>query len=151
MNSDGPAGAGRGRPSHARGHRPHRGGRGGDRGRGRGGGGGGGGRGGYAGHRGGRGGRGGGHSHRIPPAPLGDPSLDPQLAPKPPHPGYFHTSFLENPWYDLEKKLDIPHLKPIISTQEVQSRADADHAEALPEEPSAAPQEAAVATEPSPP
>ncbi|SPO25175.1 uncharacterized protein UTRI_02716_B [Ustilago trichophora] len=135
MNSEGPAGAGRGRPSHPHGHRPHRGGGGGggggggDRGRGRGSGrgsrgragGSGGGRGGYGGHR---GGRSGGHGNGMPPAPLGDPSLDPQLAPKPPHPGYFHTSFLENPWYELEEKLGIPHIKPIVSTQDMQERAD---------------------------
>ncbi|SPC63983.1 related to RAY38 protein [Ustilago sp. UG-2017b] len=106
MNSYTPPNRGR-RPQAARGHGPHRGGPGG---------GGGGGRG-----RGTRGGHRGGGS--APFTPLSDPSRDPELAPQPPELGFFQTSFMENPWFELESKMGIPHLKPVAPSQNKQGAA----------------------------
>lgn len=156
----------RDRSSQRGGFRPHRGGGsrggggfgGGDRGRGRGRGGGG-----RGGHRGG--GRGGGHGHGhghgsggMSGVLLGgDPSQDPQLAPRPPHPGFFHVSFLENPWRHLEAKAGIPHIKAIplpqdltVKDQHVVEAADLS-TERVSEEPlaTAAEAEAEAAVQPS--
>ncbi|SOV09069.1 uncharacterized protein UDID_03688 [Ustilago sp. UG-2017a] len=106
MNSYTPPNRGR-RSQAARGHGPHRGGPGG---------GGGGGRG-----RGTRGGHRGGGS--APFTPLSDPSGDPELAPQPPELGFFQTSFMENPWFELESKMGIPHLKPVVPSQNKQGAA----------------------------
>ncbi|SNX83626.1 uncharacterized protein MEPE_02333 [Melanopsichium pennsylvanicum] len=152
MNSEGSSG--RGRPSHPRGHRPYRGpyrGGGGDRGRGR--------SWGQNGHiggeRGGHGGRGGGlrgarvgtNGRGRPPAPFDDPSMDPALAPKPPHPGYFHTSFVENPWCELEDKLGIPHIKSIVSEQRQPAQKSVETVQSISQQPSEATQQTDQATE----
>ncbi|CCF51691.1 hypothetical protein NDA11_001412 [Ustilago hordei] len=102
MNSYTPPNRGR-RSQAARGHGPHRGGPGGGRGRGT-----------RGGHRGGG---------SAPFTPLSDPSRDPALAPQPAELGFFQTSFMENPWFELESKMGIPHLKPVVPSQNKQGTA----------------------------
>ncbi|KAN0060053.1 hypothetical protein ACQY0O_008026 [Thecaphora frezii] len=48
------------------------------------------------------------HHHHQASFGSSDPSLDPDLRPAHPHPGYFQHSFVENPWADLEAKPAIP-------------------------------------------
>ncbi len=81
-------------------------------------------------------------------AAIGDPSTDPQLAPRPPHPGFFHTSFLENPWHDHEEKLGIPHIKaiPFAETQPQPTQKNHDEGGASAEQPSADSQENGATT-----
>lgn len=116
MDSTSSSSGSRGWSGSSRGHRPT-------------GGGGGGGRGGRGGRGGGRGrGRGGGwggqHREGRQAATPNNSSNDPQLAPGQPHPGFFHESFVGNPWYDLEEKLGIPHMPAVSPNQIPASQQD---------------------------
>ncbi|CDW97900.1 hypothetical protein [Sporisorium scitamineum] len=78
---------------------------------------------------------------------MNDHSLDPQLAPRPPHPGYFQPSFIENPWYDLERKHEIPHLEAISLTLQPQhGDVDVDETQVPTEQVTAAPPRPTEAT-----
>lgn len=79
-----------------------------------------------------------------------DPSLDPQLAPRPPHPGYFHASFLENPWFELENKLGIPHVEAVVPAQHHRLQHDCNTTQPPPEQAVKPAQQSVVAAEASP-
>ncbi|GAC72357.1 hypothetical protein PANT_7d00062 [Moesziomyces antarcticus T-34] len=98
----------------SRGHRPPRGGGGGGRG----------GRGGRGGGRGRGGGWNGQHRDGRQAATPNNTTTDTQLAPGQPHPGFFHESFVGNPWYDLEEKLGIPHVPAVSPNQTPSSQPD---------------------------